>query len=111
LPSRGEALDDQRGQALGRGVHRGGQPRGSGAENHDVEGPLIDLGAQAELIGDLGDRRTPQHAVGADQHRALVGADSKPVEQSLALVVGVDVVPAERNQIALEQLTDREGIA
>jgi hypothetical protein len=49
--------------------------------------------------------------VGADEDRALVGADSKPVKQSLALGVGVDVVPAERNQIALEQLADREGIA
>jgi hypothetical protein len=49
--------------------------------------------------------------VGADEDRALVGADSQPLEQRLALVVCVDVVPAERNQVALEELPDREGIA
>ena len=86
-------------------------PSLSDTENHNVEGPLIDLGAQAELIGDLRDRRAPQHAVGADEDRALVGADAEPGKQSLAFGVGVDVVPAERNQIALEQLADREGIA
>jgi hypothetical protein len=47
----------------------------------------------------------------ADEDRGLVGADSKPLEQSLALGVGVDVVPAERNQIALEQLADRERVS
>lgn len=94
----------------GRGVHRGGQPRGSGPEHHNVEGLLIDLGAQPELIRNLRDGRAPQDVVGADEDRALVGADSQPVQQCLALVVAVDVVPAERNQIALEQFADGEGV-
>jgi hypothetical protein len=34
---------------------------------------LIDLGAQAELVGDLCDRRAAQHVVGADENRAFRG--------------------------------------
>jgi hypothetical protein len=48
--------------------------------------------------------------MGADEDRALVGADPQTIEQGLALRVAVDVMPAERNQIALEQLADREGV-
>ena len=48
--------------------------------------------------------------MGANQNRAFFGADSQPVQKRLALVVVVDVMPAERNEIALEQLTDGEGV-
>ena len=111
LPTRGEALDDQRGEALRGRVDGGGQSGRPRPEHHDVECLLINLGAQAELVSDLRDRRGPQHAVGPDQDRALLGPDSQPVEQRPALFVRVDVAPVERDQIALEQLTDREGIA
>jgi hypothetical protein len=61
----------------------------------------IDLGAQAELVRDLCDRRAAQHVVSADEHGAFLGTDAEPLEQRLALGVGVDVVPAERDQVAL----------
>jgi hypothetical protein len=53
LASRGEALDHQGGQALGRRVDGRRQAGGARAEDDDVEGLLIDLGAEAELVGDL----------------------------------------------------------
>ena len=47
----------------------------------------------------------------ADEDRALLGGDAEPVEQGLALGIGLDVMPAERDQVALEQLSDCEGLA
>ena len=56
-----------------RRVDGGGQPRRARPEHDDVEGLLIDLGAQAELVGDLRDGRAPQDVVGANQNRAPRG--------------------------------------
>src|ERR671926_94788 len=86
------------------------QSRRAGPEDDDVEGALVDLCAQAELVRDLCDRRAAQHVVGADEHGAFLGTDAEPLEQRPALGVGVDVVPAERDQIALKQLADRERL-
>ena len=71
----------------------------------------IHLGAQAELVRDLGDRRAAQHVVGANEHGAFLGADAEPLEQRPTLGVCVDVVPAERDQVALQELANGERLA
>jgi hypothetical protein len=46
-----------------------------------------------------------------DQHRRLLGRDLQPLEHRGALLVAVDVVPAHRQQVALDQVAHFEGAA
>jgi hypothetical protein len=57
------------------------------------------------------DRRAAEHVVGANEHGAFRGADAEPLEQRPTLRVCVDVVPAERDQVALQQFADGERLA
>ena len=110
-PPGAHASATQRPQALGAAVDRGGQPGRAAAEHDEVEALAVDLGAQPELARDLGGRGVAQHAVVADQDRRLVARDVEPVERSWRLRVGVDVVEAHRQQVALEQVAHLEGPA
>ncbi len=58
--------------------------------------------SQTEPIGDL--------LVTSDQDGTLAGRDAEAAEQSLTLSVGLQGVPAEWNEVALQQLTHRERI-
>src|ERR671932_1391880 len=67
LAARGEALDHERAEALGRGVYRRREPGRAAAEHHDVEALAVDLRPQPEIIGDRPHGRSPDDAVGADE--------------------------------------------
>ena len=77
LAARGEALDHQGAETLGGGVDGSGQPGRTAAEHDDVEALSVDLRSQPQLIGDRGDGRPPDDAVGADQDRAFVLPDAE----------------------------------
>src|SRR5919201_5681265 len=111
LTARGEALDHERAEALGGGVDRRGEPGRTAAEHDDVEGLAVDLGSQAQLGGDRLHGGVADDAVRADQDRALRGPDAEPFEQGPALVVGVQVVPRERNEVALQEPAAGESIS
>src|SRR5918997_4426123 len=64
LTAGGEALDHERGEALGGGVDRRGEPGRAAAEHHDVEALTVDLGSEPELLGDRRHGRSPEDAVG-----------------------------------------------
>src|SRR5919197_5132194 len=66
LTARGEALDHERAETLGGGVDRRGEPGRTAAEHNDVEGLAVDLGSQAELVGDRLHRGVVDDAVRAD---------------------------------------------
>src|SRR5215211_7325718 len=99
LPARRPRLSHERAQALGPAVHGGREPGRPAAEHDQVEPLAVDLRAQAELAGDLGGRGVAQHGSVAHQKRRLLARDLKPVEHRRALGVGVDVVPAHRDEI------------
>ncbi len=89
-----------------------GFPTGvAGAEHGEVEALAFHLGAEPERPGDLRRGRVAHHAVGVDQHGRLLVRDLQPLEQLGALLVGVDVVPADRQQVPLEQVPDLERAA
>ena len=102
-------LGHERPQPLGPAVDGGREPRGPAAEHDEVEALAVDLRAQAELAGDLRGRRVAQHRPVAHEDRRLLARDLQPVEHRRALVVGVDVVPAHRDEVALEQVAHLEG--
>ena len=98
-------------ETLRGGVDRCGQPGRAAAEHDDVECLTVDLRSQPELVGHRGDGRPPDDVVGADQHGALVFTDAEAIEQDPAFLVRREVVPGERNQVALQQLSDGERVA
>ena len=109
LPAGCPGLGHEGPQPLGPAVHGGRQPRGAAPEHDQVEPLPVDLRAQAEVAGDLGGRRVAQHLRLAHEDRRLLARDLQPVEHRPALVVGVDVVPADRDEVALEQVAHLEG--
>jgi hypothetical protein len=102
-------LGHQRPQSLGPSVHGGREARGTAAEHDEVEPLAVDLRAQPELPGDLGRRWVAQHGGVAHEDRRLLARDLQPVEHRGAVVVGVDVVPAHGDEVALEQVAHLEG--
>src|SRR3954453_1692583 len=111
LTARGEALDHERAEALGGRVDRRGEPGRAAAEHHDVQALAVDLRSYPELSGDRHHRRSPDHAVRADQDRALGLPDAKPFDQGPAVGVGGEVVPGEGNEVALQELPYGEGLS
>ena len=109
LPAGRPRLGDERPQPLGAAVHRGREPGRPAAEHDQVEPLAVDLRPQAELAGDLRRRRVAQHGGVADQDRRLLARDLEPVEHRGAVLVGVDVVPPHRDEVALEQVAHLEG--
>ena len=73
LPSRRLALDDDGAQTLRRGVHAGGQPGRSAADDADVVERPLGGGVQAERAGDLQRRGRPQGLAVRHQHERQVG--------------------------------------
>ena len=107
-PPGAHCLGDERPQPLGAAVDRGSEARRAAAEHDQVEALAVDLRPQAELAGDLGGRGVAQHLGVAHEDRRLLARDLQPVEHRRALRVGVDVVPAHRHQVALEQVAHLE---
>jgi len=98
----GEPLDDERGQALRGRIDSGRQSGRAAAEDNHVKGLAVDVRPQAELIGDPLHRRAPHNAVTADENGAIGGTDAEPGKQRPALIVGLEVMPGERNEVALQ---------
>ena len=109
LAARRPRLGDERPQALRAAVDRGREPGRPGAEHDEVEALAVDLRAQAQRPRDLRRRRVAHHVVGVHEHGRLRARDVEPLEHPRAVLVGVDVVPAHRQQVALEQVADLEG--
>jgi hypothetical protein len=104
-------LCHERAQALGAAVDRSRETRGAGAEHDEIEAPAVDLRAQAERARHLCRRRIAQHLGRMHEDGRLGARDVEPVEQRGALLVGIHVVPAHRQQVALEQIAHLEGAA
>ena len=85
LPARRRALQDQHVQPLGRAVDGGGQPRRPAADDHHLAHlRRIEVGAEAEADGQHLDGRVLEDvAAAADDHRHVVDADVKAIEQHL----------------------------
>ena len=98
-------------EALRAAGDRGRQAGRPAAEHDEVEALPVDVRPQAELAGHLGRRGVAQHAVVADQDRGLLARDVEPLEDLVGVGVEVDVVEAQRHQVALEEVADLEGAA
>ena len=109
LSARRPRLGHKGPQPLRRAVDGGRQAGRTGAQHHEVERLPVDLGAQAERARHLGGRRVAEHTVDPNQDRRLGARDGKRLQQRRTLGVGVDVVPAHRQQVPLEQVADLEG--
>jgi two-component system NarL family sensor kinase len=108
LSARGPCLGDERPEPLRAPVHGSGKPGRAGPQHDEVEALPVDVGAQPERACDLGGGRVAHHLGGVHQHRGLRTRDVEPVEQRGALGVRVHVVPAHREEVALEQVSHLE---
>jgi hypothetical protein len=98
-------------QPLRAAVDRRRQPGRPGAEHDQVEALPVDLGAQPEPAGDLRRRGVAQHGPGVDEDRRFLARNLEPLEHLVGLGIGVDVVPADRVEVAFEQVAHFEGPA
>ena len=101
-------VDRQRAQALGRGVHRSGQPRRSGTDDDDVVAALGQrVGRQPELEGEIAGRRPLEHTPRRDGDRQVGGVHAEAVEERGDVGVGVGIDPVVRQPVAGGVLAQR----
>ncbi len=99
-------LQHQDVEPLRGAVDGGGQPRGAGADDHQVAEPaLVDLLVEAEAVGDLVVRRVPEHELAAaDQDGDVPLRDVEVVEQLLHPLVVVEIDVRVGMAVAGEEL-------
>ena len=105
-----ETLDRLRVEALRGAVDRGGEPRGPGADDHDVaQRRRRAARADPEHTGELGGAGPQQHTTRADDDRGLRGLDADGAQELLHGRVGLDIHPLVRHAVAHEELAQAAG--
>ena len=113
LPTRRLPLEQQRLEALRGAVDGGGQASRPAADDDEVVEGLLGAGAEADPLGDLDVGRLRQgRAVGEDDHRQASAGGALAahrLDQTAALLVGLDVEPAVGDLVARQELADLVG--
>ena len=107
------AIEHQHRKPLGRRIDRGGEARGSGADNGDIEDAVrIDRPDQADTPRQFGFARIAQQGtVRTQDDRQLPGIDVEALEQRLRLDVGFGIERFVRRAVAGEKAFQPEHVA
>lgn len=112
LAAGGHRLDHGRAEALRGGVHGGGETGRTGADDQDIAAAVARFqGRQADQPGQFGVARIAQQGgVPPDHQRRLLRADPEAAQQSLGLLVRLQIDPAVRQPVAGGELAQPTGV-
>ena len=109
LPARPPRLGDEGAQALRAAGDGRGQPGRPAAEDDQVEALPVDVGAQAEVPRHLRRGGIAEDPVVPDEDGRLLAGDVEPLQDLVRVGVEVEVVEAQGDEVALQQVAHLEG--
>jgi len=112
LPAWSQGLEHERLQPLGGSVDRGGEPAGTGAHHHEVEGVLgVHRLGEPQLIGEHGRGGIAEHALPRGNHHGqLVSRQLEAGEEATGIRVGLRVEQPVGIAVARQEALKPEGI-
>ena len=109
MAARSFAFDDDRAQAFAGAVDRGGQSGRTAAHNGEIIKVSLCMGAQADFVGDGGERRLGQaHPIGKQDYRERLRLRAKRIHQTTNFGVAfgkLHVDPLMGHLIARKKIT------
>ena len=105
LPAEGDGIDQDRAEALGRGVNRGAESGGSRPDDHGVRQPRRGPhGPEVQRLSELSVRGIAHRERAAEQQWRVGRSDADLAEQRLGLRIALDVEECVRYPVAGKEL-------